>query len=46
MGQKSSQIVQQHMAAVQPQLREIVQNFNKANAPASAAPAKSTPPSK
>ena len=49
MGQKSSQIVQQHMAAVQPQLREIVQNFNKANAPAtpaSGAPAKSTPPSK
>ncbi len=39
MGQKSNQIVSQHMSAVQPQLREIVQNFSKANAPAGSAPA-------
>ena len=53
--QKYGEIVHQHMAPVQPQLRDLVQNFSKANAPAAAspagaphsstAPAKTTPPS-
>ena len=39
IGQQSSQIVQTHMASVQPQLRQLVQNFAKSSQPAGAAPA-------
>ncbi len=45
IGQKSSQIVQTHMSAVQPQLRELVQNFAKNSQPAGAAPAGGSAPS-
>lgn len=43
LGQKSSQIVQTHMTAIQPQLRDLVQNFNQKNAPA-AGGTTATPP--
>lgn len=43
IGQKSSGIVQTHMSAIQPQLRQIVQDFAKSSAPAGAAPAGSGP---
>ena len=39
IGQQSSQIVQTHMASVQPQLRQLVQDFAKSSQPAGAAPA-------
>ncbi len=43
IGQKSNQIVQAHMTAVQPQLRQLVQDFAKNSQPAGAAPAGSSP---
>ena len=45
IGQKSSAIVQQHMAAVQGQLRDIVQNFAKSSAPAGSSPSGASPSS-
>lgn len=44
IGQQSSQIVQNHMSAVQPQLRQLVQDFAKNSQPAGAAPAGSSAP--
>lgn len=44
LGQKSSQIVQSHMTTIQPQLRELVQNFNQQAAPAPAGSASPTHP--
>ena len=43
IGKQSSEIVQKHMSAVQPQLRDLVQNFAKNAAPASPAPSSTTP---
>ncbi len=43
IGQKSNQIVQAHMTAVQPQLRQLVQDFAKNSQPAGAAPAGTSP---
>lgn len=37
IGQQSSQIVQTHMASVQPQLRQLVQDFAKSSQPAAPA---------
>ena len=46
IGQRSNQVVQQHMSSVQPQLRQAVQDFAKQAAPAnSAAPAGTGAPS-
>ena len=44
IGQQSSQIVQTHMSAVQPQLRQLVQDFAKNNQPAGASPAGGSAP--
>ncbi len=44
IGQQSSQIVQSHMSSVQPQLRQLVQDFAKNNQPAGAAPAGGSTP--
>ena len=44
--QKSGQIVQAHMSAIQPQLRQLVQDFAKNSQPAGAAPAGASPQSR
>ena len=43
IGKKSSDIVQQHMATVQPQLRQLVQNFAQQSAPAGGGPGAAGP---